>query len=419
MTDVLPLLLAGAAGALLGGLAPKRRRAPETAVVMFAIDGLDTLRADHGDEAAAKLESRIAGVLRRTVPRGGRFEHRSGEGRFAMTVTGMPFDATGGLAESARRLAMLSTVETGDRRVGRTVSAAAVQQRGDASAAVVRADRLLNEAQRQGGDLVIADGPAQDLVETADVLDGIRAGEMSYHVQPIRSLGSGRVVGLEALMRWTRRGRVVRSPARFLHRLDWLPEDAIRTTADLAVAAARPFVEADARAYVAFNVTAAALEDRRSPAGRWLARILDRLPPDRIVLELLESTVLARPIVVGDAVDALRRRGVRFALDDFGTGLSNFDRLLMFRPDVVKIDRSFIPQAGARDASREAVLDALVSLGLRLGTALVAEGMEDERDVDTARRHGIAFGQGYHLGRPGPAAEWVARLGPGDRAATG
>ena len=425
MTELMTLLLAGAAGAVLGGVVSGSRGTPrgwapagctatgESALVLFCIDDLGSLREEFGEDVADRLQDRVVGILRRTAPPGARFEHRSGAGHVVLTIHGTPLEAVGGIAESARRLAALATVEAGGRRVGRTVSAAVVALGADAEGALRAAAALLAAGTRRGGDRIVT--PDDDLaaVEAADVVDAIRSGALRYHVQPILALRTGRAVGVEALLRWTAGGRIVRMPAQFLHRTEWLPEGAIVRLADLAGEAARPFVERPDPLDVAFNVTADALEAPRGPQGRWLAALVDRLPPERIVLELLETTVVARPDAAIRTIAALRGRGVRVALDDFGTGLSNLDRLLAIRPDLVKIDRALIVTGGTdarQDNRREAVIGALVGLTRRLGMALIAEGLETEADVEAARRLGIAFGQGFHLGRPAPVEHWAARL---------
>lgn len=428
LNDLLILLLAGAAGAMVGGMAVGRpapagaRRAGrenaslERALVVFSVDGLDTLRTEHGDAAALRLQERIAGILRRAAPPGARFEHRTRTGTYLLTVPDIPFAAVGGLAESARRLATFSTVESDGRYVGRTVSAAVVPMHQDTEAALAEAMVLLARGRRHGGDVLVTADDDGGAVETADVLAALRAGALDYHMQPIHDLTERRIVGFEALIRWTVDGRTVMTPNQFLHRLDWLPDDAVDRIADLAVAAATPFVSHPDPLWTAFNVTADALERPDGPAGRWLSAIVDRLPPDRLTLELLETAVFARSNATMEGLRAIRAKGVTLALDDFGTGLSNFDRLLAFRPDLVKIDRAFVtaPSDGAgpsTTAAREAVVEALVRLSGRLDMALVAEGLEDEADVAAVRRLGIRYGQGYHLGRPEPAATWAARLG--------
>ena len=428
MADPLFLIAAGLLGALLGAGAMRLRgrRAPAEltpvplpalsaerpdAVMVLDVDGLGELNARHGPDAGDRLIERIADVTARALPPGGAMERLDG-GRFVLWLGGGVQGAEA-LAERLRTLGARISVDAGGTRVSRTLSAGVVPLSGEEgrARALMAATDALARAKGRGGDRVgrtrapdAPRGPSAEEVEAA-----IAAGDIGYHVQPIFDLASGRPVGMEALVRWVRRDGTMLRPSDFLHRLSRLPEAAVAPLVELAAAAARPFVQAPAPLYVSFNVTAGALEDRGSPACLWLRSLAERLPTDQMMLELLESAVITHPDLAQEALDWARARGMRIALDDFGTGLSNIDRLIELRPDIVKLDRILLTGLG-EDPRAEAVLKALAEAGAKLKVPLIAEGIETPADAELLRAMGIRYGQGFHLGRPAPAADWAKRL---------
>jgi EAL domain-containing protein (putative c-di-GMP-specific phosphodiesterase class I) len=155
-----------------------------------------------------------------------------------------------------------------------------------------------------------------------------------------------------------------------------------------------------------------------------LAALADQgLSTDRLVLELTESAVL-RGSQVSRTLHELDRLGVALALDDFGTGESSLSLLRSFPATIVKLDKSFVDgieaedaETGGRDA-RQAVAHAVIQLANALGLDTVAEGIENEGQAEQLRLLGYTFGQGYHLARPMPAADFTALLAAQRRAVT-
>lgn len=131
-----------------------------------------------------------------------------------------------------------------------------------------------------------------------------------------------------------------------------------------------------------------------------------RLPPERIQIEVLESTVVTDSRVIAN-LEALRAAGLRIAFDDFGTGYAGLQSLARLPVDTIKIDRSFV--AGARPSSVEAaVIAAVVSLAGTLGKAVVAEGIETEAQRDYLQSVGCRLGQGHLFSRAVPRTALAA-----------
>jgi EAL domain-containing protein (putative c-di-GMP-specific phosphodiesterase class I) len=157
---------------------------------------------------------------------------------------------------------------------------------------------------------------------------------------------------------------------------------------------------------LAVNVTPASLLDARFEAGTLAAMVGGHgLSPAQITLECTEQQAVEDVVPLKRAVKALRRAGFGFAVDDAGAGYASFALIAALRPTVIKIDREIV--AGiARDDAKQALVEAFVSFGRRIGARLLAEGIERRTDLAMVTALGVDLGQGYLLGRP--AAEPAA-----------
>ena len=123
--------------------------------------------------------------------------------------------------------------------------------------------------------------------------------------------------------------------------------------------------------------------------------------PERIVVEVTEHTAVDDYGGLREALDELRRVGVRVAVDDLGTGSSNLDALVGLEPDIVKLDRVVTANIDV-GASQRAIVRALQSFASDVGATLIAEGVERENQLEALLELGVRYGQGFFLGRPGP-----------------
>jgi EAL domain-containing protein (putative c-di-GMP-specific phosphodiesterase class I) len=151
---------------------------------------------------------------------------------------------------------------------------------------------------------------------------------------------------------------------------------------------------------VAVNVTPPSLLDPRFEAAAFAAMVREAgLDPRNVTLECTEQQAVADVDRLQKAVKALRRAGFGFAVDDAGAGYASFALIAALRPTVIKIDRDIV--AGiARDDAKQALVEAFVSFGRRIGARLLAEGIEKRSDLATVTALGVDLGQGYLLGRP-------------------
>jgi len=239
--------------------------------------------------------------------------------------------------------------------------------------------------------------------------------EFELHYQPKVEVASGRVVGVEALLRWNRPGHGVVSPAEFIPVLEdcglivragaWVIAAVCRqirlwrasAVGDLQVAvniAQRQFVEGDLEATIA-----GLLEVNGVPA-----RLLE--------LELTESSLMANTAHTVAVLQGLRRRGLQISVDDFGTGYSSLAYLRRFPIDKLKIDIDFIRDITTRPDDAAITL-AIIGLAHSLKLEVIAEGVETAAQLAFLRQHGCDQVQGYYFSRPLPLAALEALLHDG------
>ena len=289
----------------------------------------------------------------------------------------------------------------------------------------VGAERLLGDAD---GAMYLAKERGRDRIETfgADLHARVRArlederalrvaieqDEFTVHYQPIIAIHTGQIVGAEALIRWERPGSAVRLPGDFIDLAE--ETDAIveigSVVLDRACAQMRRWQEEFARPdlSVAVNVSARQVANTGLVAAVEASLRASGLHPRTLTIELTESTLMQDLACSATTLEQLRGLGVGIALDDFGTGYSSLAYLKALPIDALKIDRSFIANVG-RDPSDAAIVAAIVSLAGSLDLRVVAEGVEEEHQLEYLRSRGCGYAQGYHFAAPLPA-EGFARL---------
>jgi EAL domain-containing protein (putative c-di-GMP-specific phosphodiesterase class I) len=268
--------------------------------------------------------------------------------------------------------------------------------------------RALSEAIRLSG---IADrvamGPSMQVVQTK-TLDLFFATRHSHHVvfQPIVELATGELHEYEALFR-----PVMPSLPHSITAIVQAAIDTVRSI-ELDQFIVRLILERAGEINqertasggpplrIAINVTPASLlaEPFAAPALAELVRSVG-LSPRQITMECTEQQAVSEIEPLKRQVKALRKLGFGFAVDDAGAGYASFALIAALRPSIIKIDREIVHGIKSDDA-KQALVEAFVSFGRRIGARLVAEGIETRRDRDTLRELGVQFGQGYLLGKP-------------------
>jgi EAL domain-containing protein (putative c-di-GMP-specific phosphodiesterase class I) len=216
-------------------------------------------------------------------------------------------------------------------------------------------------------------------------------GGPSMALQPIVDLSTNLVCGYEAL-------------ARFPRDIAWNPEQwfahAHRVGMGVALesaavhAATRLLPRLRAGISLAVNVSAPALLSSAS-----IVELLTGAGSEQLVLEITEHQTIADPDRLAAVLARVRAAEVRIAVDDAGSGYAGLERILVLDPEVLKLDRSLVDGI-AHHAGRQAMCEAMVRFTARMGTRLIAEGVETEADLKTLRHLGVGYAQGYLLGRP-------------------
>ncbi len=236
--------------------------------------------------------------------------------------------------------------------------------------------------------------------------------ELEIHYQPQLSLETGRVEGVEALVRWRHPKRGLLPPSEFVpvasHSGVIKQLTAAVLNQALEQSAAWRLEGLDLRMSV--NLDMRSLVDARFPGQVRELLAVWRVPADRLVLEITEDMVMVDPVRATEVAHELARIGVQLSIDDFGTGYSSFAQLERLPLSELKIDRSFVTNLDSE--RRAAIVRSLVDLGRSLGLRVVAEGVETPSVVKTLVSFECAYAQGYLFGRPAPADELTGVLRP-------
>ena len=265
-------------------------------------------------------------------------------------------------------------------------------------------------------------GPGNYLVYTAEGTDAltrlslstrlrkaVKQEQWTLHYQPMIELATGRMYGVEALIRWPEPNGGLVQPGEFIPLAeemglieaigDWVVEEICRQDAQWRAEG----LDLE----IAFNL---------SPRQLWQPDLINKIvspmviagmDPTRITVEITESTAMTDPDRTAKILRDLHERGLKLAIDDFGTGYSSLSRLKHMPVDILKIDRSFIRELD-KDRDAGSMVSAMISLADNLGMVSLAEGIETEGEWFFLADRGCALGQGFYFSRPVPPAEILA-----------
>jgi EAL domain-containing protein (putative c-di-GMP-specific phosphodiesterase class I) len=229
------------------------------------------------------------------------------------------------------------------------------------------------------------------------------AGEIVTYFQPKADLRTGRVVGAEALVRWEHPVRGHLTPDHFIPLAE--PTGLISSLTlhvlDSALCRQREWARDSLDLSVSVNVSVRTLYDERFPSEVLRALESHGVAPDRLVLEVTESTMMTDPARAAAVLARLAALGVQLSVDDFGTGYSSLAYLKRLPMSEVKIDKSFVLDM-EHDTEQLAIVTSIVDLGHNLGLRVVAEGVETATAWSLLQRLGCHDAQGYLLSRPLP-----------------
>ncbi|MCO1660141.1 putative bifunctional diguanylate cyclase/phosphodiesterase [Pseudonocardia humida] len=391
------------------------------AVVCGDLDDFSRVNSSLGHEAGDDLLVTLAGRLQRELPVSCTAARLSGD---EFVVICADHSEVGGPDILARTVADLlrPTITVHGRPVQMTASVGVAQP---VPAGEVRAADLLRFAevamqdvkrrQRRGGIGMATDGVVSSatmaLELEAELRSTIATGGLTLLYQPVVG-PDGTVLSAEALVRWPHPERGMISPAEFLpvaQRSGLLRDLDMWVLRTAAEEAATWPVARGIRPAVAVNL-AGLLPGDTDFLDVVTGFVTDAgLPWDRLVLELVETSLVALPPHALAAMDTLVKRGVRFAVDDFGTGYSSLARLKELPAQTIKIDRAFVTGVG-EDRADFAVARAVVDMAAAMNRTTVAEGVETGEQFLVLRRLGVDAFQGYFFAKPLTPHELRAKL---------
>jgi EAL domain-containing protein (putative c-di-GMP-specific phosphodiesterase class I) len=237
----------------------------------------------------------------------------------------------------------------------------------------------------------------------ADLATALGDEELYLLYQPIFDLGTARIEGVEALLRWRHPVRGIVGPDEFIPLAEesGLIVPIGRWVLEQACSRAAAWARAGRAIGVSVNVSALQLgrPDFFEDVRRTLAD--SGLDPSSLLLEVTETTVMRDIAAAAEDLQQVKDLGVRIAIDDFGTGYASLSHLQRMPVDVLKVDRSFVA-ALDQDEQNASLLSAIVGLGRSLSMKVLAEGIETDEQLQAVTEIGCEMGQGYHLGRPNP-----------------
>jgi diguanylate cyclase (GGDEF)-like protein/PAS domain S-box-containing protein len=238
----------------------------------------------------------------------------------------------------------------------------------------------------------------------SDMRRGIEQNEFTVYYQPKVDLQTGKVVSLEALVRWQHPERGFVSPAKFIPFAEetGLIEPLGKIVLETACREAVGWQKEGEMLVMAVNLSAIQFRNPNLVAEIEEVLIRTGLPPHALELEITESAVLGDVNATIATLEQLKALGIRLAIDDFGTGYSNLGHLRKFPVDVLKIDQSFVRgMSGTLDDTP--IVEAVISLAKALELHVVAEGVETVQQMNQLKTMGCDLGQGYYFAKPLPS----------------
>ncbi len=390
----------------------------QVALLVVDLDNFKVVNNSLGHSAGDELLRAVAARLKDCVRETDTIARQGGD-EFILILPDVPGAAavTRIVDKIQRKLAEVFTINGGPLITSVSIGAAVYPDDGDgfytllkkADAAMYSAKQAGRNACRFFNSQMNVDA-GERLHMLGDMRSALGRGEFLLHYQPQIDLGSGAVIGAEALVRWNHPERGLIPPGRFIPVAEesglivpigeWVLREACREAAAWRRMGLPELV-------IAVNLSA--IQFRRGNLEQTVAAALadSGLEPHYLELELTESILISDAEAVLQTVQRLKGLGVRLSIDDFGTGYSSLAYLKRFAVDKVKIDQSFIRGLDT-DANDAAIVRAIIQMAAGLGLRTIAEGVEHERLLPYLRAHRCDEAQGYHFGAPMPAEQFTA-----------
>ena len=399
-------------------IAQANRHGSSLAVCYLDLDGFKAVNDQHGHAAGDQLLVGVASNLRHTL-RAEDTLARLGGDEFVLLLSGI--DSPQECSQTLERI--LSSVRVplnlGGVQVMVTASIGVSlypQDDVDADTLMRHADKAMYLAKEAGKNRFHLFDPESDrkaqehrrFVERLTL--ALQREEFCLFYQPKIDLGSGAIVGAEALIRWRDPERGLRGPLEFLpYAQGTRLERALSVwVLNTAMAQMLTWRRQGQTVHVSVNISAGHLQSPEFLADlRATLKACDEVPPGWLELEVLESTAIDDIARAASVLNECRSIGVRLALDDFGTGYSSLTYLRKLPFDLLKIDQSFVRDM-LKDPEDRGIVEGVIRLAAAFDRPVIAEGVETLEHGAALLRLGCRLAQGYGIARPMPADQWLA-----------
>jgi diguanylate cyclase (GGDEF)-like protein len=378
-----------------------------TTLALIELDGIEDVTAHHGVLGSDEVIVAVAKRLKAVLPSHATCGRIAGD-TFAIILTAAPevnVEAiTRAVLESISRPHWIDNVVRVSAHAGFAQAPRHAATRGELTR---RTNLALRAAAKKGPGSIVTFDPSIDTISSdqkfihRELPRAISANELDVHYQPIVSSQGGRMVGVEALLRWTHATRGAIPPATFIPvaeqmgLMDTIGGFVLRRTLEQA----RRWPD---ELYVAVNLSPLQVRDSTIVDMVRSALAESGVAPSRLVLEITEGVLIDNPDEMVRRINDLHALGVRVALDDFGSGYSNLGYLQRFPLDKLKIDKSFVAALG-RSSNGGVIIQAIVALARALGLSVLVEGVETEHQRVLLRLAGCDEMQGFLFARPASA----------------
>jgi diguanylate cyclase (GGDEF)-like protein len=392
------------------GLARVAERNEAMVVMCFDLDNFKAINDSLGHPFGDKLLRQMSERLREVVGGRGTLARLGGDEFAIVHPTGSKQEAEGLARQLINATSRPFVIDGQEINSSICIGLAIAPENGTTGDQLMKcADLALYRAKAQGRNALRFFDPEMDLELQArralevDLRRALSAGEFHLEFQPQINLAHNKIVGMEALLRWTHPERGPISPTEFIPVAEEtglivpLGEWVLRQAC--AEAARWP---ADVR--LAVNLSPVQFRNRAMVTTITHALAAARLPADRLELEITEAMLMQKDEASVGMLHQLRALGVRIAMDDFGTGYSSLSYLRSFPFDKIKIDQIFIADVDS-NADSATIVKTIAALGAAMGIETTAEGIETAKQLKLVRLAGCTEGQGFLIGRPTTAAE--------------
>ncbi len=241
----------------------------------------------------------------------------------------------------------------------------------------------------------------EKLMLSNDLRNAVHAGQLSMNYQPKIDIGTGEMIGMEALIRWQHPVMGMVSPERFIPvaELIGFMHPLTEFILDTALKDLRCLIDRGYDTSMAINLSASSLQDPELENLLLCAVAKWEVQPSQIMLEITETAVMDQTAQAMEVLQTLDKLGFKFSMDDFGTGHSSLVNLRRLPVQELKVDRTFVMNMleNEEDAT---IVRTVIELGHSLGKKIVAEGVESEAILRALARLGCNIAQGYHISRP-------------------